>query len=307
MKLSQTNGPLYQYYGDDLRATLAHLKDAGFRYVDISFFTRYVKGSRYFTTDNAILADEYRRALETLELVPVQSHEPSGNILGDDGGAYYYKKSMLAIDLAGRIGIPSITLHPGVSDKMEMSREKYVETLAERFMRLIPLAEKYGIRLLIENLPWKSLSADSMTSNADELNELLDRIDHPLFGICWDTGHANMLGLDQYKEIKKLGTRLEGVHLHDNYAHRLASGQDLHHMPFWGDVNYDAVITALLEVGYKGTFNFEVDAPGMRNDRIPFAGEEKISMLSPAIRLQTEKLLYRIGKHMLETYHCFEE
>ncbi len=310
MKLSQTNGPLYPYYGDDLYATLSHLKEAGFRYVDISFFTRYMPGSRYFTTDNAVLADEYRRALDALELTPVQSHEPSGNILGGDGGVYYFKKTTRAIDLAGRIGIPSITLHPGIADTFEMSREEYLETLAERFKRLIPLAEQYNIHLLVENLPWKSLGTGAMTSNADELNELLDRIDHPLFGACWDSGHANMCLLDQYEEIKKLGSRLGGVHLHDNYSGRNTLAQDLHQLPFLGNVNFDAILSALLETGYQGTFNFEVDSPTTRADVMPFMknGEEvkKVKMMSPALRLHAETFLYAIGRQMLEAYDCFE-
>lgn len=37
MKLSQTNGSILAFYGDDLHSSLLHLKNAGFKYVDISF------------------------------------------------------------------------------------------------------------------------------------------------------------------------------------------------------------------------------------------------------------------------------
>ncbi len=313
MKLSQTNGPLYHFYGDDLTKTLMHLKEAGFRYADISFFERYASGSRYFTTDNAVLADEYKRVLENVGITPVQSHEPRGNMLGNDGGAYYFKKTTRAIDLAGRIGIPSITLHTGV-EASPLTREEFMEKSAEGFKKHIPLAEKYGIRLLIENT---SFVADGIhIAAADDLLELLDRIGHPLFGVCWDTGHANMCKLNQYNEIKKLGDRLMGLHVHDNYAVRRVVGpnpaeRDLHQIPYWGEVNFDAVITALLEIGYQGYFNLEVDKPGLRKERRPLgacpAKEEKVACPSPALRLRFEKLAYAASRDMLTAYNCFEE
>ncbi len=308
MKLSQTNGALYHFYGDDLIKTLEHLKETGFRYVDISFFERYTAGSRYFTTDNAALAEEYKRALAKTGMIPVQSHEPSGNMLGNDGGAYYFKKIPLAIDLAGRIGIPSITLHPG-AEATTLSREEYMERSAEGFRKHIPLAEKYGIRLLIENLP--PLAGKNGIASADDLNELLDRIDHPLFGVCWDVGHANICKLNQYEEIKKLGDRLIGLHVHDNYAVRRVLGGDLHQIPYWGEVNFDAVISALLEIGYQGYFNLEVMNPSLRQDRRPLGAcgitEERVSAPSRALYSQIEKLIYQAARDMLTAYNCFEE
>ena len=97
MKLSQTNGPILHFYDGDEYSSFLHLKNAGFKYVDISFWSRYNAGSRYFTTDNDVLADEYKRILDKLELIPVQSHEPFGNSMGEDGGAFYFKKTPLSI------------------------------------------------------------------------------------------------------------------------------------------------------------------------------------------------------------------
>ena len=306
MKLSQTNGPILHFYDGDEYSSFLHLKNAGFKYVDISFWSRYLAGSRYFTESNDKLADEYKRILDKLELIPVQSHEPFGNSIGEDGGAFYFRKTPLSIDLVGKIGIPSITVHSGIVVS-PMTREEYMEKNVAVFKKLIPYAEKYGTRILIENTGW-TVGANSIAT-ADDLNEMLDRIDHPLFGVCWDTGHANLCELDQYTELKKLGARLEGLHVHDNYGKR-APGCDLHQYPYWGNVNFDAVISALLEIGYKGTFNFEVDNPVRRSGAIPFVkdGEEqkKLEMMSPELRQQMETFLFAIGKQMLEKYDCFE-
>lgn len=307
MKLSQTNGPILHFYDGNERASFEHLKKAGFKYVDISFWSRYLSGSRYFTESNDKLADEYKRILDELELIPVQSHEPFGNSIGDDNGAFYFRKTPLSIDLAGKIGIPSITVHAGIAIT-PMSREEFMEKNVAVFKKLIPYAEKYGTRILIENTGWKVNGTN--LSTADDLNEIIDRLDHPLFGVCWDTGHANLCGLDQYAELKKLGSRLEGLHVHDNYGKR-APGCDLHQYPYWGNVNFDGVISALLEIGYKGTFNFEVDNPVRRTEAIPFikdgTEQKKLEMMSHELRLQMETFLFAIGKQMLEKYDCFEE
>ncbi len=308
MKLSQTNGPVLHFYDGDERASLLHLKNAGFKYVDISFWSRYTPGSRYFTVDNEVLADEYKRYLDELGLIPVQSHEPFGNSLAEDGGKFYYEKTPRSIDLAGRIGIPSITLHAGC-ETVYMSRDEFMEANVKVFRSLIPYAEKYGIKLLIENTAWDCDGRH--LAGADDLNELLDRIDHPLFGVCWDTGHANLCGeLDQYVELKKLGSRLEGMHIHDNYGRKRAKYCDFHHPPFYGNINFDAVIQALLEIGYNGTFNFEADSP-VNRDVMPFkkdgAEQTRLTRMPAALRQEAEKFLYQIGKQMLEAYDCYEE
>jgi sugar phosphate isomerase/epimerase len=307
MKISQSNGTMFHFYNNDLRSTLVHLKNAGFKYIDLSFWSRYQSGSPYFTTDNQVIADEYRALLDELELIPVQSHEPFGNSMGEDGGRFYFRKTPLSIDLAGKIGIPSITLHAGIETK-PMTAEEYMEKTVEIFRALIPYAEKYGTKLLIENTGWK---VDGIhMSTADKLNELLDRLDHPLFGVCWDTGHANLCNLNQYDELVKLGSRLQGLHVHDNYGGERTPGCDLHQYPFCGNVNFDAVIQALLDINYKGTFNFEVDCPVHRSV-MPFVKDgveqTKLKMMPASLRQESEKFLYEIGKQMLEAYGCFEE
>ncbi len=305
MKLSQTNGALWKYC-DNVYDTLAILKRAGFQYVDLSFWSRFTPGSDYFTRDLDEIAAEYRDALDKLGLVPVQSHEPFGNSMGDDGGRFYFKKTPRSIELAGKIGVPSITLHAGINI-VPMSRDEYLTKSADIFRQLIPYAEKYGIKLLLENIAW---TVDGVhLASADDMLELLERLDnHPLFGICWDAGHANLCGLDQYENIKKMGDKLLGVHLHDNFGTK--AGMDMHTFPHWGNINYDALITALLEIGYKGTFNFEVDAPGARSGAIPFekdgVSQEKLALLPAEVREQSETMLYNIGKKMLEAYDCFE-
>lgn len=310
MKLSQTNGPLFPYYHDSITETLAHLRRAGFRYVDVSFFNRFVRGSRYWGDPQPII-DEYLRAFDALGMMPVQCHEPAGNSLGDDGGEYYMRKTPAAMKIAAAIGVPSMVVHPGDSP-VPMTHDQMIEANVRALRRLMPVAEQYNMKILLENM------VEFAPDTADDLIAIVDEVNHPLLGINWDVGHGNVCGLDQYTEIKKIGSRLWGLHLHDNvgwaspdHAGKYTPNYDYHLPPFYGNLNYDAVMTALIEVGYKGTFNFEADGPQPRPGKLPFAPNgkpiEKLARMSPALREQADALLYNIGKYILQTYDCFEE
>ena len=61
----------------------------------------------------------------------------------------------------------------------------------------------------------RSISA----SNADYLVRLTEKLNEfagvECFGICYDSGHANITGKDQYREILTIGKHLKVLHLHD--------------------------------------------------------------------------------------------
>lgn len=53
--------------------------------------------------------------------------------------------------------------------------------------------------------------------NAEDLLELLDKLNaDDIFGICWDTGHANLAQVNQPAAIQQIGSRLKGITINDN-------------------------------------------------------------------------------------------
>lgn len=314
MFLSQSNGPALYYY-KTITETIEHVRKSGFTHVDISFFSRFQKGSIYFSDEYMKVVDEYREALKKYGVMPVQSHEPTGNSLGDDGGEYYMKKTPRAIEIAAKIGCPSITIHPGhpfPDSKFGKSKEAYVEGNVAAIKKLVPYAEEYGIELLLENIGYRDLAPfDTIyATTADDLIDIVDEVNHPLVAVNWDVGHANFNGLDEYAEMKKLGSRLHGVHLHDNIGFRKIEFDgktyegDMHTFPLFYTVDYDGVIKALIETGYKGTFNFEVDAPKFVKRYTE--EREELQKSAQEVRLASDTLLYSIGKLLLEKYGLFE-
>lgn len=314
MFLSQTNGTILHYYNEDEEKSIEHLAKAGFKYVDISFFTRFIKGSKYFSDDYLQIVDTYKEALKKYDMTPVQAHEPAGNSIGDDDGEYYMKKTPRSIEMAAKIGCPSITIHPGSKNHGHSTREEFVLGNVRAIKRLIPYAEEYNIEILLENIGYANTQEFSnlYSVTANDLIAIIDEINHPLIKANWDVGHAHFNGLDEYKELKTLGNRLHGIHVHDNFGFmdildtngRKVSG-DMHTLPLFCSLDFDAVIKALLEIGYKGTFNFEVDNPmkplkytDNREDLLPYAQK---------VRLQSDILLYETGKLLLKKYNCLDE
>ena len=54
--------------------------------------------------------------------------------------------------------------------------------------------------------------------------------------------------------IRALGSKLQALHIHDNNRHH-----DSHQIPFSMDIDFEAVVTALKEIGYSGWFTLEAD------------------------------------------------
>jgi L-ribulose-5-phosphate 3-epimerase len=81
--------------------------------------------------------------------------------------------------------------------------------------------------------------------------DLIDALNHPLFGACWDTGHANEQGLKQQAMVE-LGSRLKAMHINDNDGIR-----DQHLLPYQGNINWASVVQSLKAIGYEGAFTYE--------------------------------------------------
>ena len=313
MFLSQTNGPALYYYGFDPTKSIEHLSKAGFRYCDISFFTVFKTCPIYFSDDYMKVVEEYKEALKRYNVTPIQSHEPAGNSIGDDNGEYYMKKTPRSIEMAAKIGCRSITIHPGTANKYALTREEFVEKNISVIRKLVPYAEEYGIELLLENIGFRDASQFTgfYTTTAQDLIDIVDEVNHPLVAVNWDVGHAHCNGLDEYAEMTKLGHLLHGIHVHDNLGFQNLDNKgttlegDMHTLPLFCSLDYDAVVRALIDTGYKGTFNFEVDAP---QKLLRFTEKrEDLSERAQAIRLSVDKLVYELGCLILQKYNILEE
>lgn len=153
--------------------------------------------------------------------------------------------------------VPWLVIHPdSVNDEAGYSRKKSLASETERFKRFGELAAKYGTGIAIENM------VDHLGigygrrfgCNAEDLLELLDKLNaDDIFGICWDTGHANLAQVNQPAAIQQIGSRLKALHINDNRGEK-----DDHLLPYLGYVEWTPLLKSLADVNYQGDFTYEI-------------------------------------------------
>ncbi|MBE6704452.1 MAG: sugar phosphate isomerase/epimerase [Ruminococcaceae bacterium] len=120
-----------------------------------------------------------------------------------------------------------------------------------RFGKIVIEAEKYGVKLAFEN-----------TEYTRHLALVFSAFDSPLF--CYDAGHEHCFtpGVDH---MAMFGKRLGFLHLHDNLgmnkSFRASHDDDLHRIPFDGDMDWKKVLGSIKKVAYGGSLMLECD-PG---------------------------------------------
>ena len=159
----------------------------------------------------------------------------------------YFKKE---IEAAHYLGCPYLVVHPfmPMGKTCEGDGEFTFQVNKQMLEALIPHAERFGVTVCIENMPFTALTI----SKVSELKRLVRLIDHPNIKICLDVGHANNLGDDIAEDVKLLSDDLAVLHVHDNSGRR-----DEHNLPYCGTVDWDAFLGALGEIGFNGSFNLE--------------------------------------------------
>jgi sugar phosphate isomerase/epimerase len=143
----------------------------------------------------------------------------------------------------------TLVLHTGCSD--EIVRFSLTDTWlarASEFWReeIIRYAEA-GVQVVLENVAEQT---------PDLMIRLADNVNSKYFGLCMDIGHANLLStLPPPQWVKKMGSRLKHIHLHDNMGDR-----DEHLPVGMGNIEFDSFFEALYRYVPDATVSIEVIA-----------------------------------------------
>lgn len=147
------------------------------------------------------------------------------------------------------VGAKWMNIHPDRHTPWH-DRRFYIEGNLASLQELLPDCERYGVGLMIENLPGDY-------NSAPQLGELLDAM--PELGLHLDVGHANLIVPHNTTEeiLRAYGNRLRHVHIHDNKG----GHADLHLPLGAGTVDVRRSVEALQAAGYDGTITLEVFTP----------------------------------------------
>jgi L-ribulose-5-phosphate 3-epimerase len=261
---------------------------AGFRALDCNYcdYQKALLGQTW--EQEEAWAERLRAAAEDAGAHFVQMHGPMFDKFG--AGAEHDALMDLcerSLRTARILGVPWVVLEPETSAGPfdAAQRRRHLERNAAFVRRLLPVAERGGVGIALENLPDSGARSRGARrwygAVPEELTELVDTLDHPLVGLCWDTGHAQLQGLDQGQALRTIGSRLHALHVQDNDG-----VSDQHLLPFHGAVDWPAIMAALRAVAYPGAFTYEV--------------HRAIRVLPDALRDAGLRYAYAVGQYLLE-------
>src|SRR5690554_425059 len=154
----------------------------------------------------------------------------------------------------------------------ELSIEEGIGYAAECIEACLPYAEQKGITLILENHYKDDFwQYPEFAQKMDVFTKLVDRIDHPFFGVNYDPSNTFLAGEDPLELLKRVSHRVVTMHASDRYlkegtiddlrkeeggavgyAKRLAHGEIGK-----GLNDYDAIFSELKRVGFDGWISIE--------------------------------------------------
>lgn len=279
MKLSSNFICFHNEFG--LMQTIDIFSEAGFEGIDFNADLQ-----EYYTDSH----DEafYRSVKEYAEKKGIsfyQTHAPFPSSFAEEEKTLQRKAEIIkSMRHCSYLGANMIVVHPckHVNYKENDCYDSMMEYNLAFYRELIPYAEEFHIKIAIENI------GGSVTETPEGLLELLGKLDNEVFTVCYDVGHAYIVGQDPVEMLKKLGKVIGCTHIHDNDGVK-----DRHTLPFYGNIDWEAVMKAFAEVGYCGFLNYEA---GYFVKNVPVE-----------LRREAAKYMAAVGKHLIEKYESYRK
>lgn len=237
-------------FRDDVTEQIRRVADGGFMHLDMNFWDwSHDPRSPFMQDDWREWVKRIACEAERCRVTFTQAHAHVYNFYQFDRDSVHERQILRSIEGAGMLNIPWIVLHlsgkPGYAETEEGRAEYFADNVA--YIRdKCEYALKYNVGIAIENMRLNN------ASTAEDLAKIIDAVNMPNIGACWDTGHGHIAGQDQYSSIRTLGHRLHALHIADNHGET-----DEHTVPFIGNIDWYAVVKALKEINYPGDFTYE--------------------------------------------------
>jgi len=166
-----------------------------------------------------------------------------------------------AVEVTVKLGVKYLSMHAGFVDETDAA---YAKKFYERIRSLADTAGEDNIILLLE----------TGQETAEELRNFMEELDHPAIGVNFDP--ANMILYDKgnpIEAVKVLAPWIKHIHIKD--ATRTKQPGTWGAEVPWGDgeVQPEAFLNALEEIGFDGTLAIEREAGDDRFADVMLAAE----------------------------------
>ena len=239
-------------YGLDEGARL--MAEHGYAYIDLQFTN--TETEYYSAREEDFIEKIYaiKKGLAKHGISVSQIHGPwrIPQDATEDDRAERFGKMTKAMVIAKHLGAKYMAVHPlmpyGANsphnpEEVYAINKKYYEALAK-------VGAGLGVTVCLENMPFQ----DFPLSSCESIIKLVKDIDHPNLKICFDTGHANLIGERSGDCVRAIGDLLKILHLHDNDG-----TEDTHLPPYDGNFDWADFIEGLYDIGYDGVMSLETE------------------------------------------------
>jgi sugar phosphate isomerase/epimerase len=160
----------------------------------------------------------------------------------------------------------------------ELTMEEGITYAAECIEACLPLAEKYGITLILENHYKDDFwEYPEFAQQMDVFCALVDRVHHPNFGVNYDPSNTFLAGEEPLDLLYRVSDRVVTMHASDRYLKEgtiedlrkeeggaVGYAKRLSHGEIGKGLNdYDAIFKELKRVGFDGWISIEDGVDGM--------------------------------------------
>ena len=219
-----------------------------------------------------------RKAVEdTGMVIPMMCDSPDFTIPDAALRKKEVEHEIKAIEMSAALGAKYCRVLSGQRRK-DITREEGMGYVVESINACIPVAEKFGITLIIENHYKDDFWTEpEFAQMMDVFVDLVSRIDSPSFGVNFDPSNAIAAGEDPLELLEKVKHRVLTMHASDRYLAsgtiedlRKAEGGSAGYVSFFkhgvigkGLNDYDAIFKTLKDVGFDSWISIEDGVDGM--------------------------------------------
>jgi L-ribulose-5-phosphate 3-epimerase len=255
----------------------AQAKSAGFDAVELSIGNDFPL--EISSDDARRLSEAAHRAGITIATIwvsqplsenPLNSEDPAARSRGVEA----IRK---AIQIAKNMDCGALLLYPGRlgnGAKLQYGYQATWDRFTAEFRRLIPDAEREKVYLNPENV-WNKFLLSPL-----EMRTFVDQFHSPYFQTHFDIGNVMQFG---YPEdwILTLGPRIKRIHVKD---YKLSNRAEQGHFVglLEGDVNWKAVMAALVKTGYTGFMSPEIGYDANQPDQLKQVSKQLDTILALA-------------------------
>jgi sugar phosphate isomerase/epimerase len=204
---------------------IALIKETGFDSICVEYMKN--EDGVYTCEDQVKLAEKYDLPIENVHL----SGSRMSSVWSDcEEGEFVTERLITQLKEMASYGIKTGIAHVTWGHEIPPAPTPLA---LHRYERAVEVAEQLGVKLALENSVFGA-----------PLHFLLENIQSPNLGFCYDSGHEYSFAPEE-DFLSKYGDRLIAMHLHDTQP-----GHDMHDLPFTQGIDWDKTIAALKKTEY---------------------------------------------------------